>query len=47
MAETLEDKIRRVTEEHVAVVTYDPAWPALFEETLTRLAKAHYGTGQL
>ena len=29
--ETLEQKIARVVAEHVAVVPYDPGWPALFE----------------
>ena len=29
--ETLEEKIRRVTAEEVAVVPYDPRWPGLFE----------------
>jgi len=28
--ETLEEKVRRVTAEDVAVVPYDPRWPALF-----------------
>src|SRR5262245_9247929 len=28
--ETLEERIRRVTREDVAVVPYDPAWPELF-----------------
>jgi len=31
MKETLEEKIRRVTAEEVAVVPYDPRWPILFE----------------
>ncbi len=30
--ETLEQKIQRVTAEHVEVVPYDSHWPALFEE---------------
>ena len=30
--ESLEEKVRRVTAEHVAVVPYDPAWPARFEQ---------------
>jgi GrpB-like predicted nucleotidyltransferase (UPF0157 family) len=30
--ETLEQKIARVVEEHVAVVPYDPGWPRRFEE---------------
>lgn len=30
--ETLEQKIARVAQEHVAVVQYDPRWPKLFEE---------------
>lgn len=29
--ETLEEKIKRVTDEEVDVVPYDPAWPILFE----------------
>jgi GrpB-like predicted nucleotidyltransferase (UPF0157 family) len=32
MAETLEEKIARVTAEHVEVVAYDPAWPQRFNE---------------
>ena len=35
--ETLEDKIRRVTAEHVQVVAYDPEWPRRFEEERTHL----------
>jgi len=30
--ETLDQKIARVVQEHVAVVAYDPIWPRLFEE---------------
>jgi GrpB-like predicted nucleotidyltransferase (UPF0157 family) len=30
--ETLEDRIKRVLEEDVSVVPYDPTWPRLFEE---------------
>jgi len=30
-AETLEERIRRVTSEMVAIVPYDPEWPTLFE----------------
>jgi GrpB-like predicted nucleotidyltransferase (UPF0157 family) len=30
--ETLEDRIRRVLLEEVAVVPYEPAWPRMFEE---------------
>jgi GrpB-like predicted nucleotidyltransferase (UPF0157 family) len=30
--ETLEDRIRRVLQEDVSVVPYDPAWPRMFEE---------------
>ena len=30
--ETLHDKIQRVVQEHVAIVPYDPRWPALFME---------------
>ena len=30
--ETLEDRIRRVLQEEIAVVPYDPAWPRMFEE---------------
>ena len=32
LMETLEEKVRRVTAERVEVVSYDPAWPRLFEE---------------
>lgn len=32
MTETLEEKIRRVVQEEVAVVPYDPRWPRRFEE---------------
>ena len=31
-AETLQEKVRRVTAEHVQVVAYDPAWPQRFEQ---------------
>ena len=30
--ETLEDRIKRVLQEEIAVVPYDPAWPRMFEE---------------
>ncbi|MDQ2920645.1 MAG: GrpB family protein [Acidobacteriota bacterium] len=30
--ETLEDRIKRVLQEEVSIVTYDPAWPRMFEE---------------
>lgn len=30
--ETLQEKIARVVAEHVEVVPYDPAWPALYEQ---------------
>ncbi len=30
--ETLEQKIARVVKEHVAVVSYDPAWPRMFQQ---------------
>lgn len=30
--ETLEDRIKRVLQEEVSVVPYDPAWPRTFEE---------------
>lgn len=30
--ETLEDRIKRVLQEDVSVVPYDPAWPRMFEE---------------
>ena len=30
--ETLEDRIKRVLQEGVSIVRYDPAWPAIFEE---------------
>jgi GrpB-like predicted nucleotidyltransferase (UPF0157 family) len=29
---TLEERVRRVVQEDVAVVNYDPRWPALFEQ---------------
>lgn len=32
MAETLDERIHRVVQEDVAVVTYDPEWPRLFLE---------------
>jgi GrpB-like predicted nucleotidyltransferase (UPF0157 family) len=35
--ETLEKKIRRVLEEEIAVVPYDPRWPELFELERKRL----------
>lgn len=35
--ESLEDKIKRVTAEHVDVVPYDPAWPGLFEREKSHL----------
>jgi GrpB-like predicted nucleotidyltransferase (UPF0157 family) len=35
--ETLEDKIKRVTAELVDIVSYDPAWPGLFEEEKVHL----------
>jgi len=37
--ETLEDKIKRVTAEHVRIVAYDPAWPTLFEQEREHLLK--------
>lgn len=30
--ETLEERIRRVLQEEVAIAPYDPAWPRMFEE---------------
>ena len=30
--ETLEDRIKRVLQEEIALVPYDPAWPRMFEE---------------
>ena len=30
--ETLEDRIKRVLQEDVSIVPYDPAWPRMFEE---------------
>lgn len=30
--ETLPQRIERITREHVSIVSYDPRWPALFEE---------------
>lgn len=30
--ETLEERIRRVLQEDVSIVPYDPAWPRMFEE---------------
>jgi GrpB-like predicted nucleotidyltransferase (UPF0157 family) len=30
--ETLEDRIKRVLQEEVSIVPYDPAWPRMFEE---------------
>ena len=30
--ETLEDRIKRVLQENVSVVPYEPAWPRMFEE---------------
>jgi GrpB-like predicted nucleotidyltransferase (UPF0157 family) len=35
--ESLEDKVKRVTAEEVAVVPYDPAWPARFAEEQAHL----------
>ncbi len=37
MTETLQQKIARVTKEHVAVLPYDPQWPALFEQEKNHL----------
>lgn len=31
MAETLEQKVRRLTAEEVAIAPYNPAWPAMFQ----------------
>ena len=30
--ETLEDRIKRVLQDEVSIVAYDPAWPLMFEE---------------
>ena len=30
--ESLEERIRRVVQENVALVSYDPKWPRLFQE---------------
>jgi len=30
--ETLEDRIKRVLQEEVSIVSYDPVWPQMFEE---------------
>ena len=35
--ETLEDRIKRVLQEDVSVVPYDPAWPRMFEEEKNHL----------
>lgn len=35
--ETLEEKIRRVTSEDVAIVSYDPRWPEFFQQEKARL----------
>lgn len=37
MAEKLEDRIRRVTQEDVVIVTYDPRWPELFRREAEHL----------
>ena len=37
--ETLEDRIRRVLQEEVAVVPYDPVWPRMFDEEKRHLRK--------
>jgi len=36
-AETLEEKVRRVTAEVVDVVEYDPAWPSMYEQEKAHL----------
>jgi GrpB-like predicted nucleotidyltransferase (UPF0157 family) len=35
--ETLAERIERITREHVSIVSYDPKWPALFEEEKNHL----------
>jgi len=52
--ESLEDKVKRVTAEEVAVVAYDPAWPVRFAEEAAHLREClpsglivrieHYGS---
>jgi GrpB-like predicted nucleotidyltransferase (UPF0157 family) len=37
--ETLEEKVARVLKEEVAVVPYEPRWPALFEEEKRHLSR--------
>ena len=40
MMETLKEKIARVVREEVAVVPYDPRWPAMFEQERRHLRSA-------
>jgi GrpB-like predicted nucleotidyltransferase (UPF0157 family) len=35
--ESLDDRIRRVVQEEVAIVPYDPRWPAMFEQEKAHL----------
>lgn len=44
--ESFEDKLARVLAERIAVVDYDPAWPALFEAESSRLAE-HFPAGSI
>ncbi|MCI0661800.1 MAG: GrpB family protein [Acidobacteria bacterium] len=37
--ETLEERIRRVTQEEINVVSYNPAWPSIFEAERIHLIK--------
>ncbi|HYE37089.1 GrpB family protein [Methylocaldum sp.] len=37
--ETLEERIRRVTQEEIGMAPYDPAWPLLFEEEKKHLLR--------
>jgi len=47
--ETLEEKIRRVTREDVAIAPYDPLWPAFFKEEKEHLLSCLAGliTGRI
>ncbi|MFQ5706936.1 MAG: GrpB family protein [bacterium] len=35
--ETLEERIKRIVQEHVAIVPYNPAWPQMFEQEKNHL----------
>jgi|SRR5262245_16352960 len=37
--ESFEDRIRRVTQEEISIVPYNPAWPSLFEAEKSHLMK--------